>query len=151
MFSLLFLIAVGIVVWLVVRPTPERDAAAARSWAGFHQFTGTNRWTLLYVHSVYKHGNRGSKAHVSVYGDSTRVSRDSWFWWHQVQPGSVVAVSGLSQGWGPHTCRDDVLYIGDELDHSDGVRATFSARELARAQRHWRRCQPCIGGAGFRE
>lgn len=147
MLLLLFFAAVGAVVWWVVRPAPELDAAAAQSWAGFHRYAAGNGWTLLYVHGVYKRGHRGSKAHVSIYGDITRAGRDSWFWWHQVQPGSVVAVSGVSQGWGPHTLRDDVLYVGDEHDHHDGVQATFGARELARAQRHWNRHQRCLGGA----
>jgi hypothetical protein len=147
MFSLMSLILIGVAVWLVVRPTAARDAAAAQFWAGFHYCSATNGWALLYVHSVYKHGNRGSKAHVSIYGDTASASRDSWFWWHQVQPGSVVAVSGLSQGWGPHTRRDDVLYVGDGPDRRDDVQATFSARELLRAQRHWSRHQSYLGGA----
>jgi len=148
MLSLLFLIAVGIVVWLIVRPTPQRDAAAGQSWAQFHHHAVSNGWTLLHIHSVYMHGNRGSKALVSIYGDAHGARRDSWFWWHQVQPGSVVAVSGLSEGWGPHTDRDDVLYIGDEFSRRDSVQATFGARELVRAQRDWtRRMMYAVGGA----
>jgi hypothetical protein len=105
------LIAIGVVVWLIFRPQPERDATAAQSWAEFHRYATGNGWFLLYVQNVYQHAHRGSKAIVSIYGDAG-VSRDAWFWWEQVQRGSVVAVS-LSQGWGPHTGRDDVLYIGN--------------------------------------
>lgn len=105
MSSLLFLIAVGVVVCLICRPQPARDAAAAQSWAAFHHYTTGNGWTLLYVQNVYQHAQRGSKAMVSIYGDTTGTSRDAWFWWEQVQHGSVVAVSH-SQGWGPHTNRD---------------------------------------------
>ena len=60
----------------------------------YHRYAAENGWTLLYVHSVYKRGHRGSKAHVSIYGDATRASQDSYFWWHQAQPGSVVAAGG---------------------------------------------------------
>ncbi|PVA44670.1 hypothetical protein DDJ48_01690 [Mycobacteroides abscessus] len=149
MLTLLFMITIGVVIWLALRPTPERDAQAAQSWANFHHYTASNGWTLLHVQSVYKHGNRGSKARVSVYGDTTRTNRDSWFWWHQAQRGSVVAVRGLSQGWGPHTHRDDVLYIGNEFSHQDGIQAVFDARELKRAQQHWSRHQGYLGGSSI--
>lgn len=138
MSSLLFLIAVGVVVWLICRPQPARDAAAAQSWAAFHHYTTGNGWTLLYVQNVYQHAQRGSKAMVSIYGDTTGTSRDAWFWWEQVQHGSVVAVSH-SQGWGPHTNRDGVLYIGNQATGQSGVYATFGSKELVRAQRHYRR------------
>jgi hypothetical protein len=145
---LLLLAIVAAVLWLALRPHPERDAAAALSWAAFHQHATTNGWLLLYVQTVYQHAHRGSKALVSIYRDPTSASRDAWFWWHQVQPGSVVAVH-LNQGWGPHTCRDDVLYIGRNTPtpHS-GIYATFSTQELTRAQRHFRR-HPPLGCSGL--
>jgi hypothetical protein len=145
--SPLFLIVVmGFVVWLIFRPQPERDAAAAQSWAAFHQYTSGRGWTLLYVQNVYQRAQRGSKAMVSIYGDSTGMSRDAWFWWEQVHRGSVVAVSH-SQGWGPHTNRDGVLYIGTQApEQQSGVYATFNAKELARAQRHYHR-QTTISGS----
>lgn len=138
MLTMTFLLALGLAVWLIFRPQPARDAAAAQSWAAFHHYTTGNGWTLLYVQNVYQHAQRGSKAMVSIYGDHPGVSRDAWFWWEQVQRGSVVAVN-LSQGWGPHTQRDDVLYIGDGPTQTNGVQATFSTTELTRAQRHFRR------------
>lgn len=149
MLSLTFLIVVGVVLWLIFRPQPERDAAAARSWAAFHQYATGNGWSLLYVQNVYQHAQRGSKAVVSVYGAAAGVSRDAWFWWEQVQRGSVVAVS-LSQGWGPHTRRDDVLYIGNGVpERQSGVYATFGAKDLRRAQRHYQRHQMTAGGRGL--
>lgn len=148
MFLLLFMLSMGVVVWLIVRPTPQRDAAAAQSWANFHYYTVGNGLQLLYVHTLDENGERGSKAHVSIYGDTTSVVRDSWFWWHQVQPGSVVAVHGLGEGWGPHTGKDGVLYIGDRHEQRSGVQATFGARELTRAQRHWDQQQNYFGGTG---
>lgn len=142
----LFLLAVvATVLWLIFRPQPKRDAAAAQAWAAFHQYATNYGWSLLYIQNVYQHAHRGSKALVSIYGDPTSASRDTWFWWHQVQPGSVVAVH-LNQGWGPHTCRDDVLYIGNNAPTpQSGIYATFSTQELTRAQRHFRRHFP-LGG-----
>lgn len=137
-----------LLIWLIVRPTPQRDAAAAHAWANFHTYTATNRWQLLYIHDVYEDWNNGSKAHVSIYDDANSGRRDSWFWWHHVQPRSVVAVNRIGAGWGSHTGKNGVLYIGDEHSHRSGVQATFSAAELARARRHWSRPQPRhLGGA----
>lgn len=59
--------------------------------------------------------------------------RDAFFWRTQVAPGAVVAVK-LSEGWGPHTRRDDVLFIGSQ-DRA-GVHATLDAATVRRAQRH---------------
>jgi hypothetical protein len=87
----------------------RRDAAAAArvdhacAWAagqGLHQ---------LYVMGVYQHAHRGSKALVGVNGDQQVI--DAWFWWHQVHPGELVFVR-LSVGWGTHTSREGVHYIG---------------------------------------
>ena len=99
---LLLLAIVAAVLWLILRPQPERDAAAAQSWAAFHQYATTNGWLLLYVQTVYQHAHRGSKALVSIYGDTTSASRDAWFWWHQVQPGSErwTRVLGQWVKWG---------------------------------------------------
>lgn len=147
--ALLFVLAVvAAVLWLIFRPQPERDAAAAQSWAAFHHYAATtNGWSLLHVHNVYQRAHRGSKALMSIYGDTTSTSRDAWFWWHHVQPGSVIAVHH-NQGWGPHSQRDDVLYIGRNAPTpQSGVYATFSAHELTRAQRHFRH-QPPLGGIG---
>jgi hypothetical protein len=131
--------AAGVVAWLIFRQQPQRDAAAGKSWAEFHRNATGSGWSMLYIQNVYQHAHRGSKATVSIYGDAVGVSRDAWFWWEHVKRGSVVAVS-LSQGWGPHNRRDDVLYIGSgEPVQRSGVHATFGARELVRAQRHFRR------------
>lgn len=50
--------------------------------------------------------------------------------------GSVVAVS-ISEGWGPHTRRDDVLFIGSR--GLPGVHATLNAATVRRVQRQHRR------------
>ena len=144
---LAFPAGLGLLIWLIIRPTGERDAAAAHAWANFHASSTTNRWQLLYIHDVYEDWDRGSKAHVSIYGDPSSGIRDSWFWWHHVQPKSVVAVNRIGEGWGAHTGKDGVLYIGDEHAHRSGVQATFAAAELARARRHWSRQQHLPGAA----
>ncbi|MCH9729754.1 MAG: hypothetical protein K0U84_08790 [Actinomycetia bacterium] len=118
-------------------PQPERDAAAAHAWAEFARSATDHDLSMLYIENVYDRAYRGSKAVVSLYGDGPSASNDAWFWWEHVQPGSVVAVR-LSKGWGSHTRRDGVLYIGNggTTDQS-GIYATFGARELTQAQRHF--------------
>lgn len=143
---LLLLILVGLAIWLSNRSTPQRDAAAAQSWANFHHYAATNGWPLLEIHSRYEDWSQGSKAYVSIYGAPTGIVRDAWFWWHHVQPGSVVAVHGFGEGWGPHTGKDGVLYIGDRDLRQSGVTATFNAKELTKARRHWNRQQQTYFG-----
>jgi len=93
--SLLVLVAIGVVIWLGVRPTPQRDAAAAQSWTNFHHYAViVNGWQLLYVHTRYEDWGRGSKAYVALYGDPASGIRDSWFWWHHVQPGAMIRTCG---------------------------------------------------------
>lgn len=108
-----------------------------RAWADFHTFTVTNGWQLLYVDVVQEIWPNGSKAYVSIYDDAESGLHDSWFWWHHVEAKTIVAVNRIGEGWGSHTGQDGVLYIGDKYGHRSGVQATFSAGELARAQRHW--------------
>ncbi|AKS33509.1 hypothetical protein [Mycolicibacterium goodii] len=131
----LFLAVAGFLAWLFLRPQPERDAAAAQSWASFHGYATANGLQMLYVEHVYQRAARGSKAHVSIYGDPSGNKRDAWFWWTQVQKGSVVAVRP-TVGWGPHTRRDDVLYIGTEVSRQSGVYGGIDARTLTNARRH---------------
>lgn len=75
------------------------------------------------------------KAYMSIYGDSSGIRRDAWFWWEQVHKGSVVAVRP-TVGWGPHSGREDVLYIGTEVSHQSGVYGAVDATTLTRANRH---------------
>ena len=42
MLSSLFFAAIGAVVCWVVRPKPERDAAAAQSWSHFHRYAAAS-------------------------------------------------------------------------------------------------------------
>lgn len=44
MLTMTFLLALGLAVWLIFRPQPARDAAAAQSWAAFHHYTTGNGW-----------------------------------------------------------------------------------------------------------
>lgn len=135
MTTLVFLIGLGcLVVWLTQREQPQRDAAAAQQWAQFYHYALSRRMQLLCVDDDYQHARQGSKALVYLYGAPT-FKRDAWFWWEQVAKGSIVAVQA-SQGWGPHTQRDNVLYIGDGPSHSSGVHAVIDAKTLARARRH---------------
>lgn len=126
--------------WVFLRPRPELDAAAAQSWALFHGHATANALQMLYIEDVYQHAARGSKAYVSIYGDSSGIRRDAWFWWAQVHKGSVVAVQP-TVGWGPHSGRENVLYIGTEASHQSGVYGAVDARTLTRAHRHLNRQQ----------
>lgn len=113
---------------------------AVQRWVALHDYAVAHHLRLLYVQKVYeRHPKKGCKARVSIYGEPGSTWRDAWFWHHQVQPGSVVAVAA-SQGWGSHTRRDDVLFIGSQ-DHP-GVHASLDAATVRRAQRHHRRPPP---------
>lgn len=132
------IIALAGVGWLVDRQQqPQRDAAAAQDWLALRRDADAHHLTVLYIHDVYEHDRRGSKAYVSFYnGDTMAERRDAWFWWPWVQNGSVVAVSIINEGWGPHSNRPDVLYIGDPHIGQTGIDARIDTRTFNRARRH---------------
>lgn len=90
---------------------------------------------IVWVGSVYQEGRRGTKA--VVYLERTGEHRDAWFWWSRVRPGEIAAVEA-STGYGPHTPRDDVLYVGTERTGT-GIHYIMSARMAKRAGRHLKR------------
>lgn len=112
------------------------DVGAVQQWVALHDYALAHGLRLLYVQRIYKRQPNGCKAQVSIYGDSESTLRDAWFWRTQVAPGSVVAVN-VSEGWGPHTRRDDVLFIGSQ--DRPGVHATLDAATVRRAQRQHHR------------
>ena len=113
---------------------------SVQRWVALHDYAVAHHLRLLYVQKVYeRHPKKGCKARVSIYGEPGSTWRDAWFWHHQVQPGSVVAVVA-SQGWGSHTRRDDVLFIGSK--DRPGVHASLDVATVRRAQRHHRRPTP---------
>lgn len=135
MTTFIFLIAVAcVVLWLSHREQPQKDMAAAQQWAQFYHYATNNQMQLLCIDDDYQHARQGSKALVYIYG-TPAFKRDAWFWWEQVTKGSIVAVH-TSQGWGPHTHQDNVLYIGDGPSRTNGVHAAIDAKTLARARRH---------------
>lgn len=138
--ALLIFGGASLLAWLLLRPRPEQDAAAAQLWASFHSHATANALQMLYIEDVYQHAARGSKAYVSIYGDSSGIRRDAWFWWAQVRKGSVVAVRP-TVGWGPHSGRENVLFIGTESSHQSGVYGAVDARTITRAHRHLNRQQ----------
>lgn len=138
MITLSLMIGIGVLVWwLVRREEPARLIASSRRWASFHQSATAHGLQLLYIERIQPNGrsNRGTKAFVSVYGNPMVAPRDAWFWWADVQQGSVVAVR-MSEGWGPHTRREDVLFIGTERPQQSGIYDTVDAKTLARARRY---------------
>ena len=90
---------------------------------------------MIFVRQVYQYAQRGTKAVVAF--DTTAEHRDAWFWWSRVNPGQMAAVR-ISTGWGPHTQRDGVVYVGSELTGS-GICEVLSARDVTRARRHYER------------
>jgi hypothetical protein len=90
---------------------------------------------VVFVQFVYQHARRGTKAVVRL--DSTGEQRDAWFWWSRVRPGQMAAVQ-VSTGWGPHTQRDGVLYVGGEQAGS-AIHELMSSRDVIRAGRHYER------------
>jgi hypothetical protein len=136
MTTLILLMALaGTIWWLAAKQQPRRDAAAAQRWDAFHAYATAHHLQMVYIQQVYQRASTGSKAYVSIYNDPTAATRDTWFWWAQVQQGSVVAVHP-SEGWGPHTRRDDVLFIGTEQSRRPAIYATVDAKSLRRACRH---------------
>lgn len=123
--------------------TRGRDRRAAQRWEEFCAAAARQNLHLLQVLRVYQVARRGTKAVVQPYGRVER--RDAWFWWARVSPGSVVAVRE-SVGYGPHTNRDGVVYIGSK-DGGGGVHATVDARTVKRAGRHWRRTRAAASSA----
>jgi hypothetical protein len=112
------------------------DAQAAKRWEAFCRLHAD--LDLLRIEKVQQYfKGRGSKAWVTK-ADRSGRARDAWFWWANVQEGSVVAVS-VTEGWGPHTQRDDVLYIGSEIPKRNGIYATLDAGTVKRAQRYQER------------
>lgn len=113
----------------------QGDIAAAAAWRRFRDYAAANRLDMLGIDSVYLSGRTGSKAIVYLFGQPG-YRQDAWFWHAHVQQGSVVAVHS-SQGWGPHTRRDDVLFVGSE-HRGSGIYAVVDAEAMKRVLRHSR-------------
>ncbi|NNH72940.1 hypothetical protein HLB23_24285 [Nocardia uniformis] len=113
------------------RSTQHQDAQAAAEWSRFWEYANWNNLQILSVDIVYHFARQGTKALVRLH--NTEYLRDAWFWGLHVQPQSVVAVQA-SVGWGPHTNRHDVLYIGDR--YAPGVYAVVAPATVAAARRH---------------
>lgn len=109
----------------------RKDERCAQAASQFFESARHNRHSLVTVIRPTQFARRGSKAIISVDGGPPC---DAWFWWYRVAPGQVIAVDHLGQGWGPHTHRPGVTYIGSEA--ACGVHAWLTADVWARAQRH---------------
>jgi len=91
----------------------------------------------LLILQVYQRVKRGAKAYV--YLDDQPWKRDAFFWDTSVTAGTMVLVR-TATGWGPHTNRNDVLWIGSKHQPAaDEILAVISAGDLKRWQRHNRR------------
>lgn len=118
----------------------RRDERCAQETSQFYDNARRNRHSLVTVLTPTQFARRGSKAVISVDGGPPC---DAWFWWFRVAPGQVVAVDQIGQGWGPHSQRHGVIYIGSEA--ACGAHAWLPADVRARAQRF------AVGGRRSRE
>lgn len=110
----------------------RRDARAAAKWIRFAEHAAHHGLTIVHVVDVYLLDRTGTKAVITVIG--TPEERDAWFWWDRVEIGTTLAVA-FSSGYGPHTGRGDVIFIGGQATGS-GVHDRLSPKILDRAQRH---------------
>ncbi|MFD4323572.1 hypothetical protein ACFWQC_02990 [Nocardioides sp. NPDC058538] len=117
---------------------------AAAEWSRFTNRAAQLGLSIVTVVDVYQYAQTGTKALVNLYGEAE--SRDAWFWWEHVDPGMTLAVA-LSTGYGPHTHRDGVIYVGSEQNGS-GVYDAVTAKTVVRAQRHQLRAAAKASGSG---
>lgn len=110
----------------------RRDARAAAKWVRFAEHAAHHGLTIVHIVDVYEVARNGTKAVITVYGSPR--AHDAWFWWDNVAVGTTLAVA-LSTGYGPHTHRDGVIFVGGQTTGS-GVYDRLGPRVLARAQRH---------------
>ena len=108
----------------------RKDERCAQITSQFYENARRHRHSLVTVLTPTQFARRGSKAIISVDGGPPC---DAWFWWFRVAPGQVVAVDHIGQGWGPHTHRHGVIYIGSAA--ACGAHAWLSADVWARAQK----------------
>lgn len=113
----------------------RRDERAATKWSRFADHAAQHGMSIVTVGAVYQYARNGTKAVITIQGET--YDRDAWFWWTSVEPGTALAVS-LSTGYGPHTHRDGVVFVGSQYGGA-GVYDWLSAKTLTRAARHHRR------------
>lgn len=91
---------------------------------------------VLLILQVYQTGRNGSKAYIQLVG--THWTRDAYFWWTPVIPGSIVIASDT--GWTGPTVRDDALRIGGkDLPPGTGIITVIPSYQVKRWSRHHRR------------
>lgn len=118
----------------------RRDERAAEAWARFAAEAADRGLSMITVVHVYQVAHRGTKAIIEICGEPGR--RDAWLWWDRAAAGSTLAV-WFRSGYGPHTDRDGVVYIGTN-DGRSGVCDRISAKTVAHARRHHRRSRSAL-------
>jgi hypothetical protein len=87
------------------------------------------------INGIQHRGRRGTKAWIS---DADRQDFDSFFWWvHNLQVGEMVIVV-WGQGYGQHTGKDGVVYIGQEDPPEHGIAGRLSAHDVQVALEYYR-------------
>lgn len=110
----------------------RREQLAAAEWQRFLMYASDHWLSIVTVIAVYQLAESGTKATISIAGEDSLS--DAWFWWDRVEPGSALAVA-LSTGYGTHTHRSGVVYVGSQ-EGGSGVYARLDAKTLARTRRH---------------
>lgn len=65
----------------------RRDARAAARWVRFAEHAAHDGLTIVHVVDVYQLAHNGTKAVITLYGDTQ--ARDAWFWWDRVDIGTT--------------------------------------------------------------
>jgi hypothetical protein len=139
------LLLVGLVVLMTVlvrgwsRRRRRSDAQAAAQLASLRSVADPHSGVyVVHVRSVYQRGRGGAKAWIVFEGFSEL--RDSWFWHSPgIAAGQVLAVTPQI-GYGPHTRREGVVFIGDKWQGT-GIRAALPAHVVKAADRHHERAR----------
>ena len=120
----------------------RRDAEAAARVDQLRASASTFGGRVVLILQVYQQVKRGTKAYVQL--DGVGWTRDAFFWWVRLEPGSMV-VATSSTGWGPHTRREDVLWVGGEhRPAGTGIHAVAPAADVKRWERHHRRVRATV-------
>ncbi len=98
------------------RKTRRAVAAQTRINEAF-AYAHAHQLSPLWVVQVTSRNRRGAKAIVA---DETGWRRDAWFWWYYPDSGDLL-LCAAETGWGPHTQREGVVYVGGEQTGSGVV------------------------------
>lgn len=119
--------------WLKRRRV-RREQAAVDQYRAAMALASTSNYGVLRVLTVYQRAQRGTKV-VVRFADAP-YTHDAWLWWASAHPGDLLVVR-WSSGWGEHTHRDGVVYIGSP--NGSGVIHHVSHQVMTLVDQHYAR------------